>query len=80
MSDCETCGRSDGHWIGCAEVPLLFELRVRADAPDPEEHMAELIEKAGQCAFGDCDEPRRPKGKGRAPIYCTEHSDPKNRK
>jgi hypothetical protein len=32
------------------------------------------------CAFGDCTNPKRPKGKGPAPKYCTEHSDPKNRK
>jgi hypothetical protein len=80
MSDCQTCGRDDGHYIGCAEIAQPFELRRRADAPDPEEHMAELIEKAGQCAFGECKNPKRPKGKGPAPKYCEEHSDPKNRK
>lgn len=21
MSECETCGREDGHWIGCAKAP-----------------------------------------------------------
>jgi hypothetical protein len=80
MSNCETCGRDDGHHLGCAEAPQFFELHRRPDAPDPEEHMAELVEKAGQCAFGDCANARRPKGKGRAPMYCKEHSDPKSRK
>lgn len=82
MSECATCGREDGHWLGCAEIAGAqpFELRRRADAPDPEEHMAELIEKANQCAYGDCANQRRVPGKGPKPKYCTEHSDPKNRK
>lgn len=80
MSECKTCGREGGHWLGCAEIREPFVLRRRADAPDPEEHMAQLLEQAAQCAFGDCKEPKRPKGKGPAPKYCDEHSDPKNRK
>lgn len=65
MSECKTCGREDGHWLGCPEVTRDRALVVTDDE---------------KCAFGDCREPKRPKGKGPAPKYCEEHSDPKNRK
>jgi hypothetical protein len=72
MSDCKSCGRDDGHWIGCTEIV------------QPEEavtyNVAETVEDLDHCAHGDCANPKRPKGKGRAPIYCDDHSDPKNRK
>jgi hypothetical protein len=72
MSECESCGREDGHHLGCPAVrdPLAAAFLVKLDE----------AAKANECAFGDCENPKRPKGKGPAPKYCTEHSDPKNRK
>jgi hypothetical protein len=32
------------------------------------------------CEFGGCQNFKRPQGKGPKPKFCTEHSDPKNRK
>lgn len=74
MSECEKCGRDDGHHIGCPESQFWANADELAFAEDLK------IPTIGVCAFGDCDDPRRPKGKGRAPIYCETHSDPKNRK
>lgn len=72
MSECESCGREDGHYLGCPEIPLTGS------------HLMELFEERSHnedlCAFGECTNPKRPKGKGPAPKYCTKHSDPKNRK
>lgn len=70
MTECKSCGRDDGHWIGCAAA--------RPAQPDP---LAAPMEALGfTCAYGDCKNPKRPKGKGPAPKYCEDHSDPKNRK
>lgn len=69
MSDCENCGRADGHYLGCVEA---WKAEREATPPAPE--------GPDQCAFGYCTNPRRPKGKGPAPKFCEEHSDPKNRK
>jgi hypothetical protein len=67
MSKCDNCGRGDGHWIGCPATPTGD-----GEAPPAGAEM---------CAYDDCVFQRRPKtGKGPAPKYCTEHSDPKNRK
>jgi hypothetical protein len=66
MSDCETCGRDDGHNMGCAEAVKLPQMRTT----EPED----------RCTFGDCTNLRRPPGRGARPKYCTDHSDPKNRK
>jgi hypothetical protein len=71
---CPTCGRHDGHWLGCRAA-----LR---------EHARNLVEPdfsasaSARCLFGDCANPKRAaRGKGGArPKYCEEHSDPKNRK
>ena len=80
MSDeeCESCGREDGHHLGCPEVakpvkPNIVQLEDTGPSLSPHG-------ESDQCAFGDCKNPKRPKGKGPAPKYCTEHSDPKNRK
>lgn len=67
MSNCKKCGRDDGHWIGCASAH-----RVEREAPP--------APGGDQCAFPGCSNDKRPQGKGPAPKYCTEHSDPKNRK
>ncbi len=69
MSECEKCGRDDGHYIGCTAA-----LRAHARNLVGPDFMEAL------CAFDGCNNPRRPKGKGPAPKFCTEHSDPKNRK
>lgn len=69
MSECKKCGREDGHHLGCPQAPSG---RPEGDATSPGAEM---------CAYGDCVFQRRPKtGKGPAPKYCEEHSDPKNRK
>ena len=66
---CKSCGREPEngtatHWLGCPEAPGSSRASREADA----------------CEYGDCTNPKRPPGKGRAPKYCTEHSDPKTRK
>lgn len=69
MSKCDNCGRDDGHWLGCGSVAAPD---AEGEAPPPGAEM---------CAYGECVFQRRPKtGKGPAPKYCEEHSDPKNRK
>ena len=74
MSECKKCGRDDGHWIGCMEAQGPWA-DMGGDVHNPPKG-------SGMCVVGDCARPTRPpkNGKGRAPIYCTEHSDPKNRK
>lgn len=73
MSECQKCGREGGHWIGCVGAAHSAESIVyNTTPPAPED--------ADQCVFPECANDKRPKGKGRAPIYCEEHSDPKNRK
>lgn len=67
--ECKTCGRDDGHWLGCKEA---FSAERETTPPAPE--------GADQCTFPGCDSDKRPPGKGPKPKYCTEHSDPKNRK
>lgn len=81
MSKCKKCGRDDGHYIGCPATFLDDERT--AGLPDADaitEEDREVVAQKGICMFGGCTEPRRPKGKGPAPKYCDEHSDPKNRK
>lgn len=69
MSECENCGREDGHWIGCpARWTGDYE-----SLPDAEEYAA-----TQPCAFDGCSEPR--KSDDKRVKYCEEHSDPKNRK
>lgn len=78
MSECKTCGRDDGHYMGCAEAVKPYAWNGPDGASDP---LAEPLKALGfTCAYGDCKNPKRPKGKGPAPKYCDEHSDPKNRK
>lgn len=69
MSKCDNCGRDDGHWLGCAEA---WRADREATPPTPED--------ADQCVFPGCPNDKRPAGKGPKPKFCTEHSDPKNRK
>lgn len=65
MSECETCGREDGHYIGCAAVakPQVGDPDLRNEGPDSED----------QCAREGCTNPRAPQGKGPRPKYCEEH-------
>jgi hypothetical protein len=73
MSECKTCGREDdGHWLGCKEAQGPWSDQGGDIHLPPKD--------SGPCAVGDCAKPTRPKGKGRAPIYCEDHSDPKSRK
>lgn len=71
MSECKTCGRDDGHWIGCEKADEWKTVQ---------RDNVTITTNADVCAFGDCMNPKRPKGKGPAPKYCEDHSDPKNRK
>lgn len=89
MSECESCGRDDGHYLGCAEAAKsqaedLDVRNARHASGRPEEGVTSEDtappKGAEMCAYGDCVFQRRPKGKGPAPKYCEEHSDPKNRK
>lgn len=74
MSECKTCGREGGgHWIGCEGAAHSAQSIVYNTSPTPPED-------ADQCVFPGCVNDRRPAGKGPKPKYCTEHSDPKNRK
>jgi hypothetical protein len=81
MTKCDNCGRDDGHWIGC---PASFTDAEHAskliDADAMTEEDWEAIAPRGICMFGGCTDPKRPAGKGPKPKFCTEHSDPKNRK
>lgn len=72
MSECKACGRDDGHYIGCAEA-----LSVKPFAASPDQLNTG---NPDECFFEGCTNLKRPKGKGPAPKFCTEHSDPKNRK
>lgn len=69
MSECKTCGRDDGHWIGCAEA-------ARPSAKSAVEELEEILD--GMCTFPGCDQPRRSADK--RVKFCELHSDPKNRK
>lgn len=77
MSECKKCGREDGHYIGCANSNFWARSDELAYAEDLDLPPSAVVDV---CAFGECENPKRPKGKGPAPKYCTEHSDPKNRK
>ena len=66
---CKSCGREPEngtatHWLGCKEIVPADAQKIYAET----------------CEYGDCTNFKRPPGKGRAPKYCTEHSDPKTRK
>lgn len=75
---CPKCGHDtelvDGeavqpHHLGCPRKGGAAKPQAYARVPG--EH----------CEHGDCTNPKRPpKGKGPAPKYCEDHSDPKNRK
>lgn len=65
MSECKTCGRDDGHWLGCA----------KAATPD---NRAQFITVEGFCILPGCAQPQRSADK--RVKYCDAHSDPKNRK
>lgn len=76
MSECKTCGRDDGHWIGCAEAASR-----RREAVVTSEDSERERTRESECVKDGCTNPRREaKGKGPAPKYCEDHSDPKNRK
>ncbi|OEJ24282.1 hypothetical protein AS594_07065 [Streptomyces agglomeratus] len=75
---CKSCGREPEngrptHWLGCKEIPSggrLMELFEEQNHLSPETC----------CEHGECTNPKRPQGKGRAPKFCEDHSDPKKRK
>lgn len=75
MSNCEKCGRDEGHWMGCQAAPS-WGLRDAIHS-----FVEKAIDNMGlACEHGECSNPKRPPGKGPKPKYCTEHSDPKSRK
>lgn len=76
---CESCGHPQeyvnskpvqGHNYGCPESLAVQQ----AQAP------AEPVGLEPLCEFGNCQNFKRPQGKGPKPKYCEEHSDPKKRK
>lgn len=82
--ECQTCGREDGHWLGCAgerprREPLdlsedLAKLArpLAAEGPPPKAEVA--------CEYGECANDKRPQGQGPKPKYCDDHREQKNRK
>lgn len=74
---CDNCGRDDGHFLGCGRAAANA---AAAAAFDDSTVVTDWGVVPADCAFGDCENPRRPKGKGPAPKYCEEHNDPKKRK
>jgi hypothetical protein len=60
--NCPTCGRDDGHYIGCDEiapqVPLV-ELRLRT--------------RESECIKDGCTEPRAASKGPRPTKYCEKH-------
>jgi len=73
MSECKTCGRFDGHWIGCEESQFWAKA---AELMDAEKEITGI--KNPVCSFGDCEELRRSDDK--RVKFCEFHSNPKNRK
>lgn len=70
MSECATCGREDGHWLGCAKAPSVKPLSTNPDhlnTGNPDE-----------CFHEGCTNLRRSDDK--RVKFCEFHSDPKNRK
>jgi hypothetical protein len=71
MSECKTCGRDDGHWLGCAEA--------HAPKPEPEHPIAaDHGPVPAECSFEGCEEERW--STAPAAKFCETHRDPKNRK
>jgi hypothetical protein len=70
VSECKTCGRDDGHWIGCAEA--------RGPWADMAGDINVLPSGSRLCASGDCPKPVESDDK--RVKFCNEHRDPKNRK
>jgi hypothetical protein len=60
MSECEKCGRDNGHYLGCANAP--------GAAPSaPAEAAADL------CAKDGCSNPRAASKGPRPAKYCEDH-------
>lgn len=76
MSECKTCGRFDGHWIGCVVIAQTGE-PYKWDGGQKRDPLTDAM-KALTCSFDGCSEPRR-SGDKRV-KFCAKHSDPKNRK
>lgn len=73
MSECKKCGRDDGHWIGCAAALEAYKpVGWTAEWADRERT------RESECIADGCTEARRSEDK--RVKFCTEHSDPKNRK
>ncbi|KUJ70808.1 hypothetical protein ACZ90_00360 [Streptomyces albus subsp. albus] len=68
--NCETCGREDGHWIGCASSGTA---RPRHDPLAEEAFLSETeeAELATRCEHDGCMEPKKAwAGRGARPRYC----------
>lgn len=69
--ECKTCGRDDGHWLGCA---VAARPAPEAEHPIVTDHGA----LPAECSFVGCEEDRwstAPRAQ-----FCATHKDPKNRK
>lgn len=69
MSDCEKCGRDDGHWIGCVETAHSVDSIVHTTPATGRRHDT----RESECIKNGCESPRAV-SKGPTPAkYCTEH-------
>lgn len=67
MTTCESCGRQEGHHLGCPEI-------LRAHA----RNLVELDFIESLCASDGCPNPPKPwGGRGAKPRYCADHSKTK---
>lgn len=83
MSECKTCGRDDGHNLGCMDAHP-YQAAVDYDAPlhaveiEAVEGDALTLKISDKCTVGGCPNARRSTDK--RVKFCETHSDPKNRK
>lgn len=69
MSDCEKCGRSDGHWLGCQSG--MAEIALAAAEANPSGMTLILMDE--KCGKDGCTNPRAV-SKGPTPAkYCETH-------
>ena len=65
MTECEDCGRHEGHHLGCPKTYPGDEF----EWFEPENNLKDAV-----CAFEGCqDAPKPYGGKGPKPKYCAAH-------
>lgn len=81
---CQKCGhKREGdvqpHNYGCPESLTVKRRMMRSTYPKAVGR--DTVDLAAlECEHGECENPKRPQGKGPRPKYCDEHSTPKSRK